>query len=328
MKRCMLWAICLMFCLTLIGCGKTQKAQPTPTGQSTLSQFESYITQTAFSFPKSWEYQDDSEQSGMTAVFAFSGGNAAVQFLWMNEEQVKSNVFLQQLDIDEVQEQAYTAGPYEGKLVVGSDRGTYTIAFEGSRNWYDTKPKLYMRIVMNTDNGEIFEKERPNFQNLLQSVTTTADEPPQAVDISTLYKYDYIKEFGLALSAPETWLLEPYMNEEDSLISLTYAVAAGENTFRVELATVSQKEYDQMVQSLKELDKGSDVYDFTYQQKDGVLSVTCLREGRMNRVRLISQKVGGKIRYLWASSTLRPVIDAAYFENLIVPMIDGIEWKK
>ena len=97
MKKVIGMVLILAILLTVCGCtGTQQQTEPTATATATTARFESYATQTTFHFSKSWEYQDDEDVGqGMTALFAFDGGQAAVQFLWMDETQAQHNVFLQ-----------------------------------------------------------------------------------------------------------------------------------------------------------------------------------------------------------------------------------------
>ncbi len=327
MKRLQTAALILAMSLLFAGCQKPQNVQPSPTAAASLSHFESYVSQTAFSFPKSWQYQDDDTSDGLGAAFTFTGGTMVIQFLWMNEEQVKGNVFLQQIEMDDVQEQVYSAGPYAGKIITGVESGAHTIAFEGSRDWYGTSAKLYMRTVLQTADNDSYAKERSNLLAMLQSVTVSTDANPQAVDMA-LQTYDFKSDFELLVKAPPDWMLNPQGDAEHGYVTLSFDVASGDNTYRVELATVTQSEFNGVIQSLKDLAKYEDVFDYSFKQISGVYTMTCLQEGKINRASIQVQKTGGKIRYLWVSSTLRPALDAAYYQSVIVPLGQTIQWKK
>ena len=230
--------------------------------------------------------------------------------------------------MDDVQEQAYAAGPYAGKLITGTYSGANTIAFEGSRDWYGTSAKLYMRTVLQATGGDTYAKERANLLEMLQSVTVTTDASLPAIDMATLQSYDFKSDFGLFVKAPKDWMLNPQGDAEHGYITLSFDVASGDNTYRVELAEVSQGDFNGVVQSLKDLAKYEDVYDYSFKQAGGVYTVSCLQQGKINRASILVQKTGGKIRYLWVSSMLRPALDAAYYQSVIVPLGQTIQWKK
>lgn len=317
----------------LIAAGCAKSAQPTPTaGAGTKSgtlKFESYVTQTSFSFPKSWEYEDEEQvKEGTTALFSFGGGRVAMQFLWMDAAQQQRNVFLQQLPMDDVTEQVYRADTYEGILASGVEDDMRVVAFEGSRPWYDTNLRLFWRVVMEADSDETYIRERPNLLNLLQSVTVATDANPAAITPDMLMRYDFKEDYGLLVTAPNNWSLRPDYNIETGYISLSFQAETGDNAYRVEMATVDKAQYDGMVDSLKRLGSDEDVYAYAYEYRGGIHTVTCMQEGKINRVRLTMQKDGSQIRYLWVSSTFRPVLDAAYYQNVIVTCIERIVWKK
>jgi hypothetical protein len=332
MKKRALAALWLCAAALLFGCDANKPSvtpSPVPTPMSALVQFESYVTQTGFSFPKHWEYQqDDGIDEGMTALFAFDGGRVGVQFLWMDDAQAQRNVFLQQLSTDNVTTQPYAAGAYEGTVLFGDERGTYMVAFEGSRAWYGRPERLYMRIVFQADGEEVFALERPNMMALLESVEVSVDQTPPGVESGMIERYDYTEDFGLALSAPNSWWMIPDYDMENGFVALSFEAASGGNAYRVELGTLGRAAFEGIVESLKELEHDEDVFDYAYRLSGGVHHVMCVREGKITRVRLESQQVDGSIRYLWTSSALRPVLDEAYYQSVIAPCIDGVVWKK
>lgn len=327
MKRITGLALAFTVLLAAAGCaGTPEQTEPTATASST-ARFESYVAQTSFCFPKSWAYQDDEDiDEGMTALFTFDNGQAAVQFLWMDETQAQRNVFLQQLEMDDVTSKAYSAGPYSGTLMSGAEGEAYTAAFEGSRDWYDVSPKLYLRVVIEVQGESAYEKEYRNLLDLLSSIAVTEDEEPAAMDESAFETYDFLEDFGLKLEAPNKWCLSPEYDFENDYIALNFEVADGDNVYRVETGTVSQQEYDDIVQSLRDVEQNEDVYDYLFRQDNGVYGMTCLQEGKMNQVRLSSKEVDGGIRYLWVSAALRPVLYDAYAKSVIVYCFESIEW--
>ncbi len=329
MKRFQIAALFLALGILLLGCQNSQSAQPTPAASPSLSHFESYVSQTAFSFPKSWQYQEDEDYiQGLTAAFTFTGGTVGIQFVWLSDQQAKSNVFLQQIEMDDVQEQALSAGPYAGKLISGVQSGAYTIAYEGSRSWYDTAPRLFMRVVLQAADQATFTKERGNLLAMLGSVTIQTDANPPAIDMTQLDTYDFKSDFGFSIKTPQQWMLQPEGDAEHETLTLSFSVQSGDNTYRTELATVTRTEFDAVIKSLKDLEKYDDVYNYTFAQSGGISNMTCLQEGKINRVSVMMQKVGSRYRYLWVSSKLRPMLDAAYYQSVIVPINQSILWKK
>ena len=325
-------ALFLSLMLALCGCtGSAGLPQPTPSLSPgpALSLFESYVAQTSFRFPQSWEYQQDEVVSeGLTALYTFEGGQAGVQFLWMDESQQERNVFLSQLELEDVSEQDMRAGAYEGKLVSGAENGVYTLAFEGARPWYDASLRLYMRVVVETVGEEVFIREREHLLLMLDSVSISTDADLPVLDPSQTQTYDYSEDFGLIIDAPERWWMRPDYDAENRYLALDFEVATGDNVFRVETGTVSAQAYDAMVQSLKDLGTHEDVYEFVYAQSGQEHTATCLHEGKINRVRLLWQRVGDDVRYLWCSSALRPALDAAYYQSAVVPSMQSIQWEE
>ena len=49
----------------------------------------------------------------------------------------------------------------------------------------------------------------------------------------------------------------------------------------------------------------------------------------LKQARLVKTWRDGKVRYLWVSSQLRPILDAKYYESTIVPLMERTEvvWK-
>ena len=228
--------------------------------------------------------------------------------------------------MDDVTAEAYTAGAYEGTLVSGVEDEKHTVAFEGSRSWYDVAPKLYMRAVVEATGENAYTMQRQNFLDLLASITVTQDADPPAVDQRTLERYDFVEDFGLALTAPNSWWLTPDYDFENSLLILEFEAAAGDSIYRVETGAVTQTQYEDIVRSLRDLEGHEDVYGYAFSQHNGVVEVTCLQEGKINRVRLSKKEENGRVRYLWVSSALRPVLDEAYYQTVIVPSMDSIDW--
>lgn len=323
-------AMVLALCIALAGCTKTGTVQTTPATSQALSEFESYVAQTSFSFPQSWVYDEEDEEdvgAGLQAAFTFEGGTIALQFLWMDQGQADRNVFLQQIDMNNVQEQALNAGPYTGKIISGVENATYIIAFEGCRDWYAQSAKLYLRVVLSAANEAVFAEQRANLMAMLSSVSVSSDTAPAAIEAKA-ETYDFKDEFGLFLQAPSVWMLNPKGDAEHQSITLSFSIADGDNLFRVQLATVEQKEYDELVASLKTLSEYEDVYGYTFSEKSGVIQVFCMQEGKINRMMLTRQKTGGKIRYLLTNSMLRPVLDSAYYQSAVAPVIKTIQWKQ
>ncbi|MBQ9988581.1 MAG: hypothetical protein IJP30_02475 [Clostridia bacterium] len=323
------WSAAIL-AMALVICGCTAQEQtPLPTAPGSSEQtFESYITQTAFSFPGDWEYQsEDGAEEGMTAWFAFNGGRCAVQFIWMNAAQKAQNVFLEQLDMDDVTEQTYQAGAYQGRRLLGRDGMYFIQAFEGERPWYNTELALIMRVVAEYEDENTFDRQSEAFDMLLKSTVVNEDADIPAPDMLKTEVLPFT-DFGLAVSAPTAWAYYPEFDMENSSMVVDFEVATGECLVTVEYAGVDKAAYQAMVQSVKSLGENADVYDFHFDQSGQSVWAYCVRQGKIVRIRIEPLRTeNGQVRYLWLSSQLRPEIDCAYYETVVEPMWASIETK-
>ena len=305
-----LWA-CLLVAALCAGCGPAVES-PTTTADAQLQSFESYVAQTSFSFPKSWEYQSDEEvDEGLQAIFTFDEGRAAVQFLWMDAQQQAQNVFLDQLDIDEVTETNCQDGAYSGKLVTGKDGSVHTAAFEGSRSWYDTDLMLVMRVLVQADTESVYLTQKRNLDALLASVEVQEDGEVPAVADEDFGTYDFMDTYGLSLSAPTYWDMRPQTGS-DGAFAVSFVVAQGDNEVTVERGTLREEAYQEMLESFQDLGAYEDTYQFEIQQDGDVTTMTCIQEGKINRSTLTATRQGDEVSYLWVTSALRPQLDKAY----------------
>ena len=319
---CRLLTLCLAVALCA-GCGPGVES-PTTTANTQLQSFESYVAQTSFSFPKAWEYQSSEEvDEGLQAIFTFDQGRAAVQFVWMDAQQQAQNVFLEQLDIDEVTQTNCKAGPYSGKLVTGKEGDVQTAAFEGSRGWYDTGLVLVMRVLVQADTDGVFLTQKRNLDALLSSVEVGEDSNLPTVSDVDFGTYDFMDTYGLSVSAPNFWDMKPQTGS-DGAFAVNFVVAQGDNQVSVERGQLSKQAYQQMCDSFKTLGSFEDTYNFQMHQQGDVITMTCIQEGKINRSTLTATHSGDTVTYAWVTSALRPQLDKAY-ADVVEKMVQSVQ---
>ena len=190
-----------------------QSPSPTPSEpiwtDSDLLSYENLVAQTGFSYPRSWEYQEDMEyEEQLEAIFlAENGTQIGVQFLWMDQEAQQKNVFLEQLDVDDVHIEDSSQGVYSGRHLSGRDRQLAVEAYELSRSWYDTPYQLYIRLTLVTEETH-YPQEGGHFQALLQSLYITDDSALQKPSETDWALADF-EAYGFSFHMPAEWGIRP-----------------------------------------------------------------------------------------------------------------------
>lgn len=306
-------AAILLGCLMVAGCTQAPaqpSATPMPTQDTTHKEYQNYMTMTTLKYPASWEYQDpdDDQDSQMTAYFDIDGGTAVLQFLFLTEEEKQSNVYLQQLDIDDIAQEETKAGPYEGLLLSGTNGADKISVFQGYRSWYDTGLYCMLRVYINStteDSDDLYEI----MMDILESTSVYEEE---TTEIQQWAEQDFTEEYGIKLSVPSNWYINPEYYSELPTLVLKFEVAKGNNIIRVEYGTEDKEGYQQLLESAKSF-ATMQCINGTYTQKGNATELSGVYEGRLAYAKIERKKtVDGKIKYLMISYQLRPELQKAY----------------
>lgn len=336
MKATKAAALAVLFsgALALCACSSQQGGTSNPNTTAKQQQtYQSYVTQTSLYFPADWSYSDDDGiNEGMEATFTLPDGQAAMQFVFMTAEQRKNNNFLESFDdVENVDEEAYKAGPYEGTLLTGDLTDQKCLIFEGFRDWYDTGLQLCLRVYMESGNNT-FETQKRNMETMLKSVEvqtdTAADLPDYPQEQWT--EYNMMEELGVTFSAPSDWYVAPHTYTEEPRMTANIDIAEGDNTLTVEAATATEDDFEALLKDLKDSIALDGVYNGKMTTQGNTTTMYCLFEGKVNRATIEKLETrDGKVRYLWVSCQLRPILDAKYYESTIVPLMERTEvvWK-
>ncbi len=325
MKKTLAGLLAIVLCCALAaGCSQSPaqpSASPTPTQDTTHKEYQNYMTMTTLKYPASWEYQDpdDDQDSSMTAYFDIDGGTAAIQFLFLTEEEKQSNVYLQQLDIDDIAQEEAKAAAYEGLLVSGTDGSDKITVFQGYRSWYDTGLSCMMRVYINStteERDELYEI----MMDILESTEVYQEETPE---IQQWAEQDFTEEYGIKLSIPSNWYVNPEYYLEKPTLVLKFEVAKGNNVINVEYGTEDQEGYQELLDSAKTF-ATMQCINGTFTQKGNVTEITGIYQGRIAYAKIEKKKtVDGKIKYLMVSYQLRPELQKAY-QDTIDQMVQSI----
>lgn len=323
MKYKRLWqGLCVwMVCLLVAGCGagaQDPEASATPAQDTAHKEYQNYLTMTKLTYPAGWEPKDaDDQESQLTTRFTIKGGTAAIQFLFLTPEQAQSNVDLQQLDLDDVAQEQAKAGPYEGLVLSGKDGTDKICTFEGSRAWYDTGTQCVMRVYINSttaDSDDLYE----TMMDILESTTVYEEK---AAEITQWAEQDFTEEYGLKLSMPSEWYVNPEYYPEEPGIVLQFEVAQGGNVVTVEYGTTDKSGYNELLEYTRTFIETGGVVGGTIAEKGNTVTAEGLYEGRKTYTKIEKkQTAGGKIKYLQVSYQLRPDLESAYkqaFETMV-----------
>lgn len=317
-KSLVRWACLALACALAAGCaGHTPPvASSQPSQDAAHKEYQNYLTQTTLRYPASWAYQetDGDQDSQLSAYFDIEGGSAAIQFFFLTDEQKQANVFLQQLDLDDIAQEQAKAGPYEGLLVSGTDGLDKISVFEGYRGWYDTGVQCLMRVYLNStelDGDDLYEV-------MLDMLDSASVAEQQAPAIQQWAEQDFTAEYGIKLSIPSDWYVNPEYYPEDPSLILDFEVAQGGNVVTVEYGTTDKQGYQALLDYTKTFITSSGAVGGAYEEKGNTVTASGLYEGRrtVTKIQKKSSK-GGKIRYLQVSYQLRPDLETTYRDAIV-----------
>lgn len=311
------WACLALACALVAGC--TGDAPPAasaqPSEDTAHKEYQNYLTQTTLRYPSSWEFQetDGDQDSQLSAYFDIKGGSAAIQFFFLTDEQRQANVFLQQLDLEDIAQEQAKEGPYEGLLVSGTDGTDKISVFEGYRSWYDTGVQCLMRVYLNSaalDSDDLYEI----MMDILESASVGQEQVPE---IRQWAEQDFTAEYGIKLSIPSDWYVNPEYYPEDPSLILDFEVAQGGNVVTVEYGTTDKQGYRALLDYTKTFITTGGAIGGTYEEKGNTATASGLYEGRKTVTRIEKKSTrNGKIRYLQISYQLRPDLEAAYRDTI------------
>lgn len=306
-------AAILLGCLMVAGCTQAPaqpSATPMPTQDTTHKEYQNYMTMTTLKYPASWEYQDpdDDQDSQMTAYFDIDGGTAVLQFLFLTEEEKQSNVYLQQLDIDDIAQEETKAGPYEGLLLSGTNGADKISVFQGYRSWYDTGLYCMLRVYINStteDSDNLYEI----MMDILESTSVYEEETPE---IQQWAEQDFTEEYGIKLSVPSDWYINPEYYSELPTLVLKFEVQRETTSLGWNTAPKTKKGTSSCWSPQRALPQCQCI-NGTYTQKGNATELSGVYEGRLAYAKIERKKtVDGKIKYLMISYQLRPELQKAY----------------
>lgn len=330
-KLSLLLSLLMVF---LAGCttgapSPTVTASVTPTATAThYYGYDSYVTQTSFSYPVSWEYQEDDTgvTEGMRAIFLTndSKGQFQVQFVFMSEQEAQEDIWLSQVDCENASLQNASYGGYEGQYLYGTLDEAVVACFTGKRDWYDTSLTLCVRMYL-TVPGDESDETLDAFHYLLSSIRTTTDETPEVPTEFEPWEYE---EFGLSFQAPVGIYAAPDFYYDEQTIRVVLDLDGQGNTVTIEAGKTTESGIDAFYESMEFDTYTSGAYNGTYHRYSDRVTASCIYEGKIVRAQAwhrteASAMLKGDTYYVCVTSSLRPVYDSAY-QSVVQQIIDSI----
>ena len=165
-----------------------------------------------------------------------------------------------------------------------------------------------LRVYINStteDSDDLYEI----MMDILESTSVYEEETPE---IQQWAEQDFTEEYGIKLSVPSNWYINPEYYSELPTLVLKFEVAKGNNIIRVEYGTEDKEGYQQLLESAKSF-ATMQCINGTYTQKGNATELSGVYEGRLAYAKIERKKtVDGKIKYLMISYQLRPELQKAY----------------
>ncbi|MDL2220060.1 hypothetical protein LJC55_00105 [Eubacteriales bacterium OttesenSCG-928-N14] len=311
--------VTILLAFSLLGCGE-EAVTPSPTSSpssipgSDYYSFISYAAMVQLEYHETWSYdggEEVSDEEGLAASFSLANGQGefSVQYLFMDEADWNKNVWLNQLDMDEIVEEGEEVGPFDGRMLTGTTQYGNVVAYAGRMPWYDTGLYLVMHIYFSAPDDYV-QMESARLEHTLQSVQSIATEFGVPEVPGTMLN-DF-SEFGITICGTEHGYFQT--NTETDLVHQDFYLDDVGNEISVLCARVPRNEINDIYHQLETEIKATGGYFPQFSRSANGATGRSLYNGKWNVFYMRHTLSGDTANYVMVSAKFRPDFGQDFYD--------------